>query len=144
MKTHTFSVVVGTAACNAKCQYCVSKMTCRAAKKHNVNWGRFKTACRIVEQARDGLVHVLLTGTGEPTLFPDDITAYLRVLKEQFPLITLQTNGILLDFDQLETWRDQGLTQVCISIADTDADRSNEIMGYRDEAQLLAKGSDNS
>lgn len=134
MKTHTFSIVVGTGACNARCPFCVSKMTCRAAKKHDINWRRFKIACRVVEQARDGLVSAMFTGTGEPTLFPEDITQYLVDMEKRFPLVTLQTNGILLDKPILERWRDDGLTQVCISITSDSAPRSNEIMGIHDDS----------
>jgi len=133
MKTHTFSVVVGTGACNAKCPYCVSKMTCRAAKNHFVNWDRFDVACRVVEQARDGLVNAMLTGTGEPTLYPKDIATYLEAMNRCFPLVTLQTNGILLYEEDLMRWQDYGLTQVCISITSDNATRNNEIMGIRDD-----------
>jgi molybdenum cofactor biosynthesis enzyme MoaA len=129
MKTHTFSVVVGTAACNAKCPFCVSKMTCRASEHREVNWSRFEKACQIVDQARDGLVNVLLTGTGEPTMSPIDIHNHLGAMDGRFPLVTLQTNGILLDRVALKEWRDQGLTQVCLSITSTEPERSNEIMG---------------
>lgn len=129
MKTHTFSVVVGTAACNAKCPFCVSKMTCRAPEKHEVNWRRFEMACQIVQQARDGLVTVLLTGTGEPTMYPTDIHNYLGAMGNLFPLVTLQTNGILLNEVTLGEWRDQGLTQVCLSVTSSVAKRSNKIMG---------------
>jgi len=128
MKTHTFSVVVGTAACNAECRFCVSKMTCRASKHHGVNWNQFEKACQIVEQARDGLVTVLLTGTGEPTMYPVDISNHLGAMNGRFPLVTLQTNGILLDRGTLDEWRDQGLTQVCLSITSASAERSNKIM----------------
>ena len=133
MKTQTFSIVVGTAACNANCPFCVSKMTDRAIEKRDVNWQRFATACQIVEQARDGLVTALLTGTGEPTLYPEIISAYLNAMNHRFPLVTLQTNGVLLDELSLKHWRDRGLTQVCISIASNYSARSNEIMGIQDD-----------
>ncbi|KKK85560.1 hypothetical protein LCGC14_2772060, partial [marine sediment metagenome] len=77
MKTHTFSIVVGTNACNANCPFCVSKMTGPVPVSKHINWSRFTTACRIVGQARDGLVTVLLTGKGEPMLYPEQITNYL-------------------------------------------------------------------
>lgn len=134
MKTHTFSIVVGTAACNAKCPFCVSKMTQSPASLDLVNVRRFHTACRIVEQARDGLVSVLLTGKGEPLLFPIGITQYLKWLQEyRFPLIDLQTNGILLkscdDQGYLNKWAATGLTLVCISITHWEPDHSNSLMG---------------
>ncbi len=86
-----------------------------------------------MEQARNGLVTVLLTGTGEPTLYPTHINDYLDRMRCRFPLITLQTNGLLLDREKLTTWRDKGLTQVCISVTNDDSDRNNQLMGIEDE-----------
>lgn len=139
MKTHTFSIVVGTAACNAHCPYCVSKMTdTKACCSASINERRFHTACRIVEQARDGLVSVLLTGKGEPLLFPMGITQYLQWLQEyRFPLVDLQTNGILLKAcaaqGYLNKWAASGLTLVCLSIAHWNAEYSNNLMGIREK-----------
>lgn len=137
MKTNSFSIVVGTTACNAACPYCISKMTRNAASKMPViNEHRFNTACRIVERAGDGLVSILLTGNGEPLLFPDMITHYFHLLYPyHFPLIDLQTNGILIKQtrDHIKNWRDSGLTLVCISIAHYDPVRSNQLMGIEDD-----------
>jgi len=136
MKTHTFSIVVGSAACNAGCPWCVSKMTLSEAPKGDtINWHRFDTACNIVQQARDGLVNVLLTGKGEPMLFPTHISAYLEALdRKNFPLIDLQTNGTLIEkeLDKLTHWRDSGLTLVCISIAHWHSDESCRLMKIKD------------
>jgi molybdenum cofactor biosynthesis enzyme MoaA len=135
MKTHTFSIVVGTAACNAKCPFCVSKMTkTDACRSEVINKRRLHTACRIVEQARDGLATVLLTGKGEPLLFPVEITEYLTELGAyNFPLIDLQTNGILLkaasDQGYLSKWVGLGLTLACVSITHWEPDHSNNLMG---------------
>jgi len=81
MKTNSFSIVVGDARCNMNCPYCVSKMTCTKAPKirEPINWARFDTACNIVESASNGLISVLLTGKGEPLLYPDLISKYLDV-----------------------------------------------------------------
>jgi len=139
MKTHTFSIVVGTAACNARCPYCVSKMTqTMTCLSKLANEDRFHTAFRIVEQARDGLVSVLLTGKGEPLLHPEEITQYLQWLKEhRFPLVDLQTNGILLksaeECGYLQKWAANGLTLACVSIAHWDAATSNSIMGIGED-----------
>lgn len=138
MKTNTFSVVVGTAACNAACPYCVSKMTQTAAcKMHQFDWRKFKTACQIAKQASNGLISVLLTGKGEPLLWPDDIEEYLRLMDGEFPLVDLQTNGILLDRVPLKKWAGLGLTLVCISIAHYDPHKSNEIMGIEGDFNYL-------
>jgi len=142
MKTHTFSIVVGGRDCNASCPWCISKMTESNFKLPitNVNWRRFETACRIAQQARDGLITVLLTGKGEPTLHPELIEQYLLKLQQYgpFPLIDLQTNGVLLDphvdnnlTNLLPRWRNHHLTLVCISIAHSDAMANNTLMQIR-------------
>ncbi len=140
MKTHTFSIVVGTDACNAACPFCVSKMTkSEACKQIEVNWNRFYTVMDIVEQARDGLVTVLLTGKGEPTLFPKQINDYLTVLNHRFPLIDLQTNGIRVEelSEEFVLWKELGLTLVCISVAHSDPKKSNELMGIKQDFNYL-------
>jgi molybdenum cofactor biosynthesis enzyme MoaA len=135
MKAHTFSIVVGTTACNAKCPFCVSKMTLTpgTGKHPQIHWDRFETACKIVEHARDGLISVVLTGVGEPMLYPKKIDEYLVRLNGRFPLVELQTNGVSVELaaklNWLETWKDKGLTQVSISITHTNPNRSNKIMG---------------
>ncbi len=134
MKTHTFSIVVGTAACNAACPFCVSKMTCSdACKLPKIDEKKFMTACKVVQQARDGLVSVILTGKGEPLLYPKMITHYLNLIHYQFPIIELQTNGIRIREmqDTLRFWQDSGLNKVCISIASNCPTRSNTLMGIK-------------
>ncbi len=135
MKTHTFSIVVGTAACNAACPFCVGKMTMAPHARPNteIRWDRFETACKIVEQARDGLVSVTLTGRGEPMLYPDEIGKYLDRMNRRFPLVEIQTNGICIgdNLKQLWSWQKRGLTQVSISITHTDPAHSNKIMGIK-------------
>jgi molybdenum cofactor biosynthesis enzyme MoaA len=104
-------------------------MTCRAEKSPEVNWIRFEIACRTVLMARDGLINAMLTGTGEPVVFPQLITDYLEAMDGRFPLITLQTNGSLLTESLLKEWAEQGLTAVCISVAATSPHTSNRILG---------------
>ncbi len=151
MKTHTFSIVVGTTACDARCPFCVSRMTLAPGTgKHTpIQWDRFETACKIVEHSRDGLISVVLTGVGEPLLHPKQISKYLTRLKGRFPLVELQTNGVSVELAAKltwwETWKLQGLTQVSVSIAHIDPARSNQIMGieaqynYLDAVKYLKK-----
>lgn len=136
MKTHTFSIVVGTGACNANCPYCISKMTCsKAPKSKTINRTRFRTACQIVQQARNGLVSVILTSKGETMLFMREIDECLELMQSyDFPLVELQTNGTLIGdyIGVLKHWAKAGmLTLVCISIAHYDPVRSNELMGIK-------------
>lgn len=135
MKTNTFSIVVGTSACNADCPFCVSKMTDTAAcTSPDFNEGDFNIACRIVDQMRNGLVTVMLTGKGEPMLFPNQITKYIDAINFRFPLIELQTNGTLIgeQVENLKRWKEYGLTLVCISIVHPDKKENNGIMGIKE------------
>jgi len=135
MKTHTFSIVVGTDACNAACPFCVAKMTASEVPKvKDFDRRKFDIACRIVEAASDGLITVLLTGKGEPMLYPKQISQYLMEIDNRFPLIELQTNGTLIkdNLELLQRWRDDGLTLVCISMTHVEEAKNNKLMGIRD------------
>lgn len=135
MKIKTFSILAGSEVCNAKCPFCVSKMTPTLGlnlKEPEVNWRNFRIACRLAQQS--GVDTVLITGKGEPTLFPDQITKYLDHLKEfDFPLIELQTNGIPLADNwkkynsYVKEWYDKGLTLIALSITHYDPARNREI-----------------
>jgi len=96
---------------------------------------QFDTCCRIVEQMRDGLLTVLLTGKGEPMLHLQQITRYLDCINRRFPLIELQTNGTLIkeNITSLQKWRNRGLTLVCISIA-AESIANNRLMGIKDDS----------
>jgi molybdenum cofactor biosynthesis enzyme MoaA len=101
-----------------------------------INEHRFNIACRIVEQARDGFISAMLTGQGEPTLYPKQITRYLELMNFRFPLVDLQTNGVRIESlmpDTVRRWRNLGLTGVCLSIMHHVAAISNEIMDIRDD-----------
>jgi MoaA/NifB/PqqE/SkfB family radical SAM enzyme len=135
--------VVGGSACNAKCPYCVSKLTgCTngievGQKAMDINKRNFNIGCNFAKMS--GVSTVLLTGKGEPTLYPDHITRYLEQLEKwQFPFIELQTNGILLHElqDELKEWYDAGLTTVSLSVADYLSNQNMQIFG--DNIQLEA------
>jgi len=125
MQIQTFSILAGSEACNARCPFCISKMTPPLGvqlEEPAVNWRNFGVACRLAE--RCGVTTAMLTGKGEPTLFPEQITRYLRALAEfRFPLAELQTNGILLAeradvySTHLRDWYELGLTTVAVSVA---------------------------
>jgi len=122
MKIQTFSILVGGSACNAQCPICISKTTVpiKPMPPGKINIRNFEIACRLARQS--GCTTVMLTGKGEPTLYPSDIQFYMRSMATHcdFPFIELQTNGLLLqdeDFqDELKIWYEWGLTTVAISI----------------------------
>lgn len=152
MKIQTFTVVSGNAICNAKCPFCVSKMTGVkeiGMRPTKVNWINFHKACRMAQV--NNITSVLLTGKGEPTLFPDQITDYLQHLqKYDFPILELQTNGILFSeqsekYDKyLKEWYELGLSIISISVVhyDPEKNRANYVPGkktYPDLGKLIDK-----
>ncbi len=136
MRIQTFSIVVGSQACDASCPFCISKVTGfeQLPKGPEINQRNLKKAIRLAQMS--GTTTVLLTGKGEPTLYPQQITTYLQELGD-FPFIELQTNGIRIGRvaqrrepsdsverrltsrqitrDRLEEWRDHGLNTIAIS-----------------------------
>lgn len=124
MKVQTFSIVAGSELCNAHCPYCISKMTYNPGmenKEPEVNWRNFDIACAIAKKS--GAITAMITGKGEPTLFPEQVTKYTEALKKhEFPLIELQTNGIAISEDKkkygphLKDWYERGMTTISISI----------------------------
>jgi len=125
-----FSVVCGTRACNAKCPFCISKMTeaCAAKQPIEFDWLKFKKAMRYVDRdVRD----VLITGRGEPTLYEDHLILIISELNEHFPNIELQTNGVLYRKFPCEAWQRNGLNTVAISLASLKDSLNNEIMGIK-------------
>lgn len=130
MKIDTFTIIVGTTACNAKCDFCIAKMTptCNLNAAKSINLRNFDIACRYAKQS--GVSTVLLTGKGEPTLFPDEIDTYMNFLDEKklFPFIELQTNGLVFRGNKtdevLNSWYHKGMTTISLSIIHHDLDKN--------------------
>lgn len=125
-----FSVVCGTKACNAKCPYCISSMTgaCADTSQPEFDIPKFLKAIRYVERdVRD----VLITGRGEPLLYPDHLDLIVGLLNEHFPNIELQTNGILYNSTPWEQLQTHGLNTVAVSVASLNDTMNCAIMGIR-------------
>jgi molybdenum cofactor biosynthesis enzyme MoaA len=124
MRVQTFSILAGSEACNARCPFCVSRMTLAhgmTAREPEVNWRNFRKACRLAQLS--GVTTAMLTGKGEPTLFPAQITRYLEVLSEfEFPLVEMQSNGLILAdrkdeyTPHLQNWHRLGLSLIALSV----------------------------
>ena len=148
MRIQTFSIVAGSEACNARCPFCISKMTVAhgvTLKQPEVNWRNFRKACLLAQQ--NGVTTAMLTSKGEPTLFPDQLTQYLEVLSEfSFPLIELQTNGVMFQErperyrSYLERWYELGLSTVAVSIVSEDPEENRKIyLPHKDAYPDLGK-----
>ena len=121
MNVHSLSVVVGSTACNAKCPFCVSKMTPNNGVEVKVTPINSRNLRKAISLAKScGVNTALITGKGEPTLFPMQISDALFELGNHFPLIELQTNGLKLhepDMDEyLTEWYNHGLTMINVSV----------------------------
>jgi molybdenum cofactor biosynthesis enzyme MoaA len=133
MKIQTMSIIAGNTACNAHCPFCISKMTpCEGIEQRlsGVNWRNFDIACKYAKQS--DVSTVLITGKGEPTLFPEQITDYLKQLKDyDFPFIELQTNGLAFQQEKyskyLSEWYELGMTTVALSVVHYEDERNREI-----------------
>lgn len=155
-KIQTFSIIAGSRACNARCQFCISKMTPdqeMTIKPEEINWDRFR---RAYEYARDGRAETaMITGKGEPTLFPDHISEYLngllkneRKMGYKIPRRELQTNGIEIAQgnvdDLLYLWRAGKLHMVAISIVHYEPEANRQVYtpykeSYLDLPKLIDK-----
>lgn len=135
MKIQTFNVLIGSTNCNAQCPFCISKMTPTNGmdvKQPKINWKNFEKACQLARI--NNVCTVLMTGKGEPLLYPEEVTEFLLKLKRyDFPIVELQTNAILLgnNFEKykrkLKLWKKKGLNTFVISIVHYEDKKNKEI-----------------
>jgi molybdenum cofactor biosynthesis enzyme MoaA len=144
MKIQTFSILCGTAACDARCPFCVSKMTYKGGVNMaptKINWHNFRCAKMLAK--RSGVTTVMLTGKGEPTLYPDDVGAFIRHVGNHFPFVELQTNGIGIGNGRvgkrtLEYWQRNGLTTLVLSVSHwKDSENKSIYVPHQDEYPSL-------
>lgn len=151
MRIQTFSIVAGTRACDARCPFCVSKMTGydEIPRGRDINARNLAKAALLAERA--GTTTVLFTGKGEPTLYPDEISEYLRLLEGRpFPMMELQTNalaigrlaeagdsGTQLNAAHLREWYALGLDTIAVSVVDIDAEANQKV--YSEDYPDLAR-----
>lgn len=151
MKIQTFSIVAGTEACDADCPFCVSKMTGFDILPPTKTINTINFAKAVQFAVRGDCSTCLITGKGEPMLYPDQIEMYLQLLnqmKNPFPFIEIQTNGLkfmrnIANKDerkffnmanQLTRWRSLGLNTIAVSAVDTIAENNAKIYhpSYKD------------
>ena len=133
MEIQTMSIVVGGSHCNAQCPYCISKQTGLDEVRGQCLPNCYRNGAIALHHAKIGNVTtLLLTGKGEPTLYPEAITAWLEAIARWedkslhlFPYKELQTNGIAIgngsiSDELLKKWHSLGLTTISISVAHYD------------------------
>ena len=138
MKTLTYTIIAGNKSCPNDCPICISKMTPDYGIKYKpieVNWGKFEEATTIALNHK--AENVLITGKGEPTLFPGQITQYMiRLYQKPFDRREIQTDGSLIAkgglYDQfLDVWKDLGLNTISLSIYHHDKEKNKQVFQPR-------------
>lgn len=119
----TLTLIAGTRACPNKCPICISNMTNGNGidyKEIPINIDALKQSIQIA--LNHNAKNVLITGKGEPTLYPAQISKYLIEMKDKpFDKREIQTEGSYVSQDGLindllETWKYLGLNSIAISI----------------------------
>jgi len=139
-KALTYTIIAGSKACVNDCPICISKMTPDYGigyEEQEVDWDAFNRSTHYA--FNHGAEVALITGKGEPTLYPGQITGYLhriemveRTRGERFDRREMQTEGSLLAKgghydDWLDVWKDHGLDVVALSIYHYDAEKNEEV-----------------
>lgn len=116
-----------TPRCNFNCPMCYVHLT----KEEQEKRGRELTTeewLQIGREAKDaGTVFLLLTG-GEPTLRPD-FPELFHKLKEMGMMISINSNGLLLDGKLLELFRNDPPTRINISLYGTSNETYEQLCG---------------
>lgn len=131
----TLGLIAGTTVCNARCPFCISKTTPfqgMTPKLEAINLPRLEHACTLAKKNR--IDTVLITGKGEPTLYPEHVTQYLEcVQKHRFSRVELQTNAILFGAKPekygpiLKLWKEKGLDLIAISVVHYDSEKNRSV-----------------
>lgn len=138
-KALTFTMIAGSRACTNDCPICISKMTPAGSigsTEPEVDWTCFGKAVNIA--LNHGAENALITGKGEPLMFPAQVTKYLHQLEgKSFDRREIQTEGSLLMhggrlYDEfLKVWKDLGLDVIAPSIYHYDSGRNKEMFRPR-------------
>lgn len=139
MNVQSLSVVVPAPRCVNDCPFCVSKMHCE--QYPNLLEENLPDFRRHLDDyldclafARDnGCNTVMLTGTSEPQQNKKFLTwfgMFMRMMKQPFRWIEMQTTGIMLDRNYLQFLRDHvGVNVISLSLSSLSSERHCNIIG---------------
>lgn len=137
----TYTAVVGDKSCNANCPYCISKMTPCQEFDRKIDWRNFKRGAELA--SKWGATTFLITSKGEATLKNDVVLDFIKEAANYFPIIELQTNGVLLpkliDNHMVELWKEAGLTTLAISSLGPDLNLNRKLISnkYCDPKEIV-------
>lgn len=126
-------------SCNAKCPFCISKLTHDYVDNATRFWRNeilLEKLPKALAYARyHGVDTVLITSSGEPTLRTVAVeTVCAEVSRAGIPIIELQTNGALFQpgtqfVSFLDRLSELGVNTIAVSVSSMDAAKNAEIMG---------------
>lgn len=141
MIVQTLSIVIPTRGCVNKCKFCVSKTHCDSyINKMDDPYFISDLKRRLNYAVLQNIDTIILTGTGEalqniPYLSTLDVI--LKNMNNPFPIIELQTSGVMLTDENLKFLRDMGVSTISISVSNLfDDDRNMEIIGVHPTLQF--------
>ena len=115
--------------CNMNCRMCYVRLS----RKEMEAQGRLRTWQEWLEAARQmqeaGVLFLLLTG-GELLLFPEFKTLYLELKKMGF-VLTINTNGTLLDEDWADFFAAHKPRRINITLYGADGNAYRDLCGYQ-------------
>ena len=115
--------------CNMNCRMCYVKQS-KSELDAQGNLLSCDEWLQIAESAREaGVLYLLITG-GEPLLYPEFQKLYLALSDMGF-ILTINTNGTLLDEEWADFFAEHPCRQINITIYGKDADTYANLCGYR-------------
>ncbi|MCK5282274.1 MAG: radical SAM protein [Nanoarchaeota archaeon] len=127
-----------TYRCNFNCSLCSAKILMDSNKdKKELTPEQIRDVWRQAEKL--GVIHVNLTG-GEPTLIKiDELCKIIRYMNPKKFLISLVTNGSILNEEKIRKLKDAGLDTIQLSIDSTDPETHDKIRGVKGSHEKLMK-----
>lgn len=120
-----------TPVCNFKCRMCYVRKTPEEVRAHNRSCMTAEQWIAIAEEARDaGMLYLLLTG-GEPFLWPDFWMLYEKLSRMGF-LISINTNGSLIDEQAVKKLKKMPPTRINITLYGAGTDSYGRLCGVSD------------
>lgn len=136
MELQSFSLLVGTSACNAKCYKCAGRELRKYAPASDGIIDEVMIKKTLHDCYLRGARRISLSSSGEPTLSPLSVTKTLELIDScktqdvRFFPISLYTNGIRIGEDKdfchtyLSYWKKLGLTTLYLTVHSADEQKN--------------------
>lgn len=118
MKIQSISIVPEDVGCNNRCKFCIARMTPRS-KADNFDRGEYlrKLEGALKYAASGNAQTAIITSKGETLLSGEDhILEIIKLSRKYLGQIDLHTNGTILNYKMLESFHENGLTNITLSV----------------------------